>query len=770
VTVPDRPLRLMFVVPDLGTGGAERHVTTLAPQLDPGRFAPSVICIGGEGALFPEIVRAGIPATALQRTKHQAVLALLDLIREMRRQRPDLVIVRGYNAEMLGRTAAVLTGVPHQIIWVHHCSEPESRASVRRIADRILDRHTDAYFGVARAQIPFLVGELGYREDKIRIIHNGVDPGRFSTSDVRSAITDLGIDPKAPVIGILASLTSVKDHATLLHAARRVADDVPDLVVLIVGDGPLRETLVRLAADLGLGDRVIFTGVRSDVGEILRGLTVFTLCSSTECFPMAVLEAMAAGRAIVCTGVGGVVEMITDSVSGYLVPPSDPVALAARLTALIQDPQLRQRFGLAARSSVEREFSLRASVDSAAEELGKVAGVALPRPVRRPVRLTVVLDSVFVGGVEILLLDLFRNFDPRVVRPRLVCLREGGSLAENFRAEGFAVEVLDRKGRFDVRTLPRLVRSFRRDRTDAVLVSHHHRAALALGRLAAKVAGVPINLVAAHDMDLTSVGKRVLPKWAVRTMAVSDALVLLTPSQGRYLRTEEGVARHPWEAVFEVVIPNGIEMPARAGTAEREQARAALGVGPDDFVVGIVARLSKQKAHQVLFDAVARCLPEVPNVRVVVIGDGERSAELRQYAQQVGIASRTKFMGTRRDVPFLLPGIDVSCLSSVHEGVPIALLEAMAAGVPVVATDVGSVRDIVEDGEQGFVIPVNDPVTFADRLRLLAREPEVRARLGKCARDRAEVEFGIERTARGYESLLTELLMRSSTDSGISLG
>ena len=334
-------------------------------------------------------------------------------------------------------------------------------------------------------------------------------------------------------------------------------------------------------------------------------------------------------------------------------------------------------------------------------------------------------------------------------------------MADDFRAAGFEVETLDRAGRFDLRTLPRLVASLRADRTDAVLVPHHHRASLALGRLAAMIAGVPVNIVAAHDMDLTSVGSRVLPRWAVRTLGVSDALVLLTASQGEYLRSQEGVGRHVWESVREVVIPNGIVLPESPGPAERARARAALGVTADDVVIGVVGRLSPQKAHHVLFEAVARCLPDVPSLRLAVIGDGELGPQLHRSAEQLGIGHRTTFLGTRRDVSLLLPGLDVSCLSSVHEGVPIALMEAMAAGVPIVASDCGAVRDIVEDREQGYVIPVGDVDRFADRLRLLAVDSDLRARLGKAARARAEREFDVERTARGYEDLLTELVVRA---------
>ena len=681
--------------------------------------------------------------------------------------------MRGYNAEMLGRIAAIIARVPHRVMWVHNYGDLGDRTRVRRLADRLLDRRTDAYFVVARAQTRYLVEDLGHPARKIRIIHNGVDPTGYRPTDEQRARALLGIDPQRPVVGIVAALRPEKDHLLLLQAARRLVDDFPDLTVLVVGDGPMRRRIEDAAAELGLADHILLVGARSDVPDILPALTVFTLCSYTiECFPMALLEAMASGRPAVCTDVGGVGEMLADGITGYLVPPHDPVALADRLAKLLHDPQLCRRMGAAARARVQREFGLDASVDAAARELTAVAGTA-PRPGGRPgrlpkrrpswgpIRLTVVLDLTGVGGVEMLLLNLFRHFDPAVVRPRLVCLREAGPLAEDFRAAGFEVKALDRAGKFDLRTLPRLVASLRADRTDAVLVPHHHRASLALGRLAAVIARVPVNIVAAHGMDLVPVGRRVLPRWAVRTLGVSDALVLLAESQGEYLWSQEGVGRHVWESVREVVIPNGIELPECPGRAERARARAALGVTGDDVVVGVVGRLTPSKAHHVLFEAVARCLPDVPSLRLVVIGDGELGPRLHRSAEQLGIGHRTTFLGTRRDVPLLLPGLDVSCLSSEWEAVPIALIEAMAAGVPIVATDCGAVRDTVDDGEQGYLVPIGDVDRFADRLRLLAGDADLRARLGKAGRAKAEREFDIERTARAYEDLLTELVVRA---------
>jgi glycosyltransferase involved in cell wall biosynthesis len=344
------------------------------PRIDRARFDTAVVCVGDEGKLYGDLIVSGTRAIALHRTKRQAIAALRDLMREMRNFVPDIVITRGYNAEMLGRVAARLTGVPHSVVWVHNHGDIEPRGVVRRVADRLLAGGTSAYFGLAKAQIDYLVGDLKYSPEKIRIIHNGVDADGFEWSDDRGAVSDLGIRDSDKVVGILAALRPEKDHGTFLRAARSVADRLPNAKFLIIGDGPARTEIETLTRELGLDDRVVLTGSRTDVAGLLRAIDVFVLSSNTvECFPMALLEAMAAGRPAVCTGVGAVSEIIAEPATGYIVPPQDPDALADRLVHILSDSQLARRMGRAARARVEERFSLCASVAAAEHALEDLA-------------------------------------------------------------------------------------------------------------------------------------------------------------------------------------------------------------------------------------------------------------------------------------------------------------------------------------------------------------------------------------------------------------
>ncbi len=751
------PFRVMFVVPDLEFGGAERHVATTVPRLDPARFAPSVVCIGAEGALFPALAAAGVPAQALGRTKRQSLLALAELVREMRRTRPDLVVTRGYNAEMLGRIAALLARVPRMAIWLHDCGDVVPRTLTRKIFDRLLDPVTSAYYGVAHGQVAPLATNLGYRPGKIAIARNGIDAS--SPTSAPPAGRDpalaraLGIGPDDGIIGVVAVLRPEKDHATLLRAARIVLERLPDTRVLLIGDGPLRAELERLAAELGIAERVVFAGMRSDVPELLGLVDVLVLSSVTECLPMALLEGMAAGRPVVATAVGGVPEIVVDGITGYVVPPRDPSAMADRIVALLGDRERARAMGVVGRRRVESEFSLERSV-RAAERV--MTDTLLRNRKRLPIRLSLVVDHISVGGAEVLLLNLFRAFDPDVVRPEIVCLREAGNLVDRFRAAGVPVHVLGRSGRYDLRTVPRLVRQLRASRTDVVLLVQFHRAALTLGRLAARLAGCGANIIAAHDMGL--IGKRCLPRHVVETMFLSDALVLLAPLQREHLRREEGLGRYPWRRTREVFIPNGIPLPEPPTEADRKAARSELGLDPDDVVVGIVARLNPEKAHHVLLQAIARLAPHEPRLRLVVVGDGELEPQLRALTAELGIGDRVLFTGRRADVAELLPGFDVACLSSVHECAPLSVIEAMAAGLPVVVTDCGALRDLVTDGGEGFVVPVGDVGALADRIARLAADPGLRASLGAHSRAQAERRYRIEGTARQYEQLMLSLV------------
>lgn len=371
-----RPVRVLFLVPNLFFGGAERHLVSLVTTMDTDAFTPTVACINAGGHLFPEVLAGGVGVERLGRRAREPVRTVIDLVALLRRTRPDVLVMRGHSAEVLGRVAASIARVPATVVWVHNCSDIRPRHPVRKVLDRVLSRLTTAVFGVAHAQVPYLTDELGYRRDQVRIVHNGVvapEPAPSPDRD-QDAADEFGLAPDDPVIGIVAMLRAEKDHASLLRALPQVHEEFPRATLLLVGEGALRPELERLAAELGITDRVVFAGGRDDVARVLRAMDVVTLCSTTECFPMAVLEAMAAARPVVCTAVGGIPEAVDEGGTGHLVPPGDPAALADALRRLLRDPARARAMGAAGRARLDAAFSLDRSVRTAEEVLAEVVG------------------------------------------------------------------------------------------------------------------------------------------------------------------------------------------------------------------------------------------------------------------------------------------------------------------------------------------------------------------------------------------------------------
>jgi glycosyltransferase involved in cell wall biosynthesis len=367
---PQAPVRVVFVTPDLRMGGAERHLVTLAGALDPSRFDVTVLCIKRLGAMHEELAARGVKILCLNAGERKRALprSLLAMTLELRRRRAEVVITHGLSANVLGRLAAALAGAQARITWKHNCGHLGRHGLLERCSERALGWLCTRYIGVAHGQVPYLLGYLRLSPTKLRVIHNSVDPARYSPPADRRG--ELGLDERDVVVAVNAVLRREKDHPTILRAIQRLVPRLPLVKLLLIGDGPERARLRRLAAELDIERRVVFLGSRADAPELLACADVVALASRTvECFPYAILEAMAMRRPAVCTAVGGLPEMVEDGVTGYLVPPSDPQALATALGCVLDRADRGRSMGEAARRRLEERFAFPAMLRAAEHEL-----------------------------------------------------------------------------------------------------------------------------------------------------------------------------------------------------------------------------------------------------------------------------------------------------------------------------------------------------------------------------------------------------------------
>ncbi len=270
--------------------------------------------------------------------------------------------------------------------------------------------------------------------------------------------------------------------------------------------------------------------------------------------------------------------------------------------------------------------------------------------------------------------------------------------------------------------------------------------------LAARLTGRPsiVNVRNSHH-DLVGKLRRFLWRWLISRLATSMVAV------------SESVAAEMTEITGRrdiVCIPNGVDLTAPNGSHTRWSVRAELGVPRDALVVGTVGNLRPIKGHRYLLQAALAVTRELPSARFLLIGAEEPDTghTLREYCHDAGLEQHVIFLGRRRDVPRLLPAMDIFCLPSLSEGMSRSLLEAMAAGLPVAATAVGGNREVVLDGETGYLVPPEDPQALARALLSLARDSERRREMGEAARLRVRRHFDVtamlERYANLYHSLL----------------
>jgi glycosyltransferase involved in cell wall biosynthesis len=342
--------------------GAEVQLKVLLSKLVRRADIDLSVILLNEGRLEEEIDALGIPVRVFPESRWGSGKIFLELVREFKKSNIQIIHTHKYKDTILAAPAAKLCGIPHVVRTVHGLREPfqglqSLKMSFYKAIERIVHRYyVDSIIGVS-SQIERTYKAEGERF-RVTCIRNGIDlDGRSIQADKRRTRKDLGVDSETCLIGTIGRLTPVKGVPYLLQAARKLLRQGANVKVLVVGEGSIRSDLMAQTRDLGISEHVVFLGHREDTDALLQALDIFVLPSLSEGIPMALLEAMAASRAVVASRVGGVPEIIEDGVEGFLVEPMDVNSLTERCLRLIQSPDMAQKMGQTARARVERDFS-----------------------------------------------------------------------------------------------------------------------------------------------------------------------------------------------------------------------------------------------------------------------------------------------------------------------------------------------------------------------------------------------------------------------------
>lgn len=342
------------VTEDLKIGGLERVIENITMYLDPERFKVLVLCLSRGGEIAEKLIANGKDVEILGIKNYHSPLSLIKVARWLRQKRIDIVHTHGYPAGVFGRIAAIVARVP---CIIHHVHSIHSYTKRQLLIERLLSGFTDKVISCSCSVRDFIVKTAKVREDKTITIYNGVPLNWLSNNRDASEIRKMfNIPAVSPVVGVVGRLETIKGYKYLLEAAVTIEKAIGDIHFLIVGDGPLRKELEDLSRTLKLS-HVIFTGRRTDVNRLLTAMDIFVLPSVSEGLGIVIIEAMAAGLPVVATKIGGIPEIVSNGISGILVPPEDPDAIAKAIIGLLNDKERAKRMGAKGREIYNQQFT-----------------------------------------------------------------------------------------------------------------------------------------------------------------------------------------------------------------------------------------------------------------------------------------------------------------------------------------------------------------------------------------------------------------------------
>ncbi len=369
---------------------------------------------------------------------------------------------------------------------------------------------------------------------------------------------------------------------------------------------------------------------------------------------------------------------------------------------------------------------------------------------KRKLKLIILTSVLDRRGGERMILKLALGLAPERYDVRVVCLRPQTPFLEEFEKRGVKVTVLGMKRYFQLRPLIELYRIFRRERPDLVH-THLYRDAI-YGRVIARLAGVRGVISTLQNSyvwrsrpqlfldGLTSI-------FADRITAVSDAV------------KKFAIEREHMSPAKLVTVYNAIDHERfRVSPEERERVRRELGIAQDRIAIGSTGALTHQKGFEYLLQAVPAVIRAHPDVRFLIAGEGDLADELLRQRDRLGLQDQVTFLGFRSDIPELLSAFDIFVLPSLYEGLPVSLVEAMAAGRPIVTTDVDGNCEAIGPGDAGIAVEPANPTALAGALLQLIENPQLRRRMGLQGQRRVEKLFDVRAMVSRYEEIYLDAL------------
>lgn len=692
--------------------------------------------------------------------------------------------------------AAWLLRIPRVIITFHWLATHEGNW-LRRLIENLSMRCFHIGIAVSKATREAWIKRTGFSQNRLHVIYNGIDLKKFSTTsvcDISVLKQSLGLSDDDLVVGVTARLRPAKGHKYLLQALPQVIAAIPKVKVLLVGDGVAKAELQKIAAELHVDRHVIFAGFRSDVQGVTMIYDIAVLPSiALESFGLALAEAMALAKPVVATNFSGIPEVVEDGITGFLVPPANPEDLAEAIIKLLSDKEQARAMGLAGQRRVQRLFTQ--------EEMLSQTFQMYQKDPHQKIRIGFCTDATGVGGADAVLSQIMEHMDRGQYEVFLFC-RHNYEIDKFFRkpycfqivhtdqpsphsrtrssevsvstdTSSFAGRLKFYRNKSVLMPFLRLVGFLRQANClKAILkkyqldIFHYSDVIREAGILAARLARIPV-IIGTYQIcpPEPETGKTKILFWVERfleklTNRCLDKAIIVSRATLEQWAKRLAVPESKFELIY-----NGIELSPFAAAQGQPPIRRQYNIRPEDFVIGVSARLEQGKGLRYLIEAAPRIIQVFPNAKIIFAGTGQQKGELEELSRQWRVQDHIYFLGWVKEIKNLMRTFDIAVLPSVaYEALPLSLMIAMDAAKPVVATDFSGIPEIVEDGVSGILVARFDSQALAEAIIRLLTNKEERVKMGEAGRRRVEQLFSqeqmLQKTFLLYDRLLTQARWR----------
>jgi glycosyltransferase involved in cell wall biosynthesis len=755
-------MRIMHVIDSLEHGGAEAVVVDLANACS--RDHEVTVCCARRRGDLANRLAPEVEFLCLDRPEGNDFTLPVRLARVARRRQIDVLHSHSWGLYLETAAAAWLAG-SRTVHTVHGPYLKQGRgagqrfkARVRRILERLAARRGEAIACVTTSLQAFVTDDMRLGA-KACLVHNGIPEHDASEGSAPPPSTD-----EVRRLVSVGRLASIKRYDVLLRAFAEVSQHRPRLRLTLVGDGPERQNLERLAERLCIKTSVDFVGFRDDIPELLQQQDLFVLSSQHEGISIAILEAMRAGLPVVATRVGGVPDTVVDGVTGVLVPVDCPRSLAATIGRLLETPANLRAMGAAGRAVQRRRFSVARMREQYLELYGTGCVAArlhgttamTHRPLRilyhhrtqgrgaEGVHIASIVRALSEMGHEVSVLgppgvDALTTAGSAPVDKSTVRTRGAGSLWKfiSRRAPGWLFELAEIG--YNALAWWRLRQAWQSGGYD--LIYERYAFYMVAGARFAARRRVPFVLEANEVNGLEERARRqAMPTLCARFEAqlFARSTGILTVSS--YLRRrilEQGTHPHRVRVVPNAIDPAGVSPSFRRqdGSGHLRQQYGLTG----KTVIGFCGWFDHWDRLDLLLDAIHELAPDYPELAAMLIGDGPVAPRLVQQAHDLGIAGRVVFTGAvpRNAMSDHLALLDAAVLPHSNRfGSPVVLFEFMGQGLPIVAPRLDPITDVLRDGVTGALFDPLDPGQLIAAIATLLESVHLRRRLGATARDR----------------------------------